>query len=207
MAGLASDIAFTPAIKAEQARRGSRPQYERMERMKGWPTTVNEDLAATIAETRSFFLATASADGQPYIQHRGGPPGFLKILDEKTLAFADFGGNKQYITVGNLSENPKAYIFIMDYVNLRRAKLWGTAKVIEGDDALLEMLSDPGYRARPERVIVFTLEAWDRNCPQHIPRMLPFDEVKDAIGRLQTRIAELEAENGRLQEKIATDVH
>jgi len=204
---VASDIAFTPAVKAEQARHGSRLQYERMERLRGWPTTVTDDLAERIAETRSFYLATASADGQPYVQHRGGPAGFLKVLDEKTLAFADFGGNKQYITVGNLGENAKAFIFIMDYVNLRRAKLWGTAKVVEGDDALLSQLSDPGYRGRPERAIVFTLEAWDLNCPQHIPRMLPFDDVKDAIGRLQSRIADLEAENQRLQDELAAAAH
>lgn len=205
MAGIASDIAFTPAVKAEQVRHGSRQQYERMERLRGWPTTVTDDLAERIAEVRSFYLATASADGQPYVQHRGGPAGFLKVLDEKTLAFADFGGNKQYITVGNLGENAKAFIFIMDYVNLRRAKLWGTAKVVEGDDELLSKLGDPGYRGRPERAIVFTLEAWDLNCPQHIPRMLPFDDVKDAIGRLQSRIAALEADNARLQSLAAAD--
>jgi predicted pyridoxine 5'-phosphate oxidase superfamily flavin-nucleotide-binding protein len=202
MTVVASDIAFTPAIKAEQARHGSRQQYERMERSRGWPTTVTEELAERLAQTRSFYFATANADGQPYIQHRGGPPGFLKVIDEKTLAFADFGGNKQYITVGNLGENPKAHIFVMDYVNRQRAKLWGTAKVVEGDDALLSMLADPSYRAKPERAIVFTLEAWDLNCPQHIPRMLPFDEVKDAIERLQSRISELEAENARLLNAI-----
>lgn len=199
MSAIASDIAFTPSVKAEQAKRGSRTQYEGMERRGGWPSTVTPDLAAFIAEVRSFYFATASADCQPYIQHRGGPAGFLKILDEKTLAFADFGGNRQYITIGNLAENPKAHIFIMDYVHQRRVKLWGKARVIEDDDALLSRLSDPGYRGRPERVIAFTIEAWDRNCPQHIPRMLPFDEVRDAIGRLQARIGELEAENARLQ--------
>jgi predicted pyridoxine 5'-phosphate oxidase superfamily flavin-nucleotide-binding protein len=195
---IASDIAFTPSVKAEQAKRGSRLQYERMERSRGWPSTVTPDLTAFIAEARSFYLATASAEGQPYIQHRGGPPGFLKILDDKTLAFADYVGNRQYITIGNLAENPKAYIFIMDYVHQRRVKLWGTAKVIEGDEDLLSKLSDPGYRARPERVIVFTIEAWDQNCPQHIPRMLPFDEVSEAFGRMQKRIADLETENARL---------
>jgi hypothetical protein len=207
MAATASDIGFTPSVKAEQVRRGSRSGYERMEQRGGWSTTVEADLAEMIAETRSFYLATASAEGQPYIQHRGGPAGFLKILDEKTLAFADFSGNKQYITIGNLAENPKAYIFIMDYVHQRRTKLWGTAKVVEGDDALLATLSDPSYRARPERAIVFTLEAWDGNCPQHIPRMLPFDEVKDAIVRLQTRISDLEAENKKLRNEIGSGVH
>lgn len=195
---ITSDVAFTPSVKAEQAKRGSRLQYERMERSRGWPSTVTPDLTAFIADARSFYLATASAEGQPYIQHRGGPAGFLKILDDKTLAFADYVGNRQYITIGNLAENPKAYIFIMDYVHQRRVKLWGTAKVIEGDDDLLSKLSDPGYRARPERVIVFTIEAWDQNCPQHIPRMLPFDEVAEAFGRMQKRIADLETENARL---------
>ncbi len=194
-----SDIAFTPSVKAEQSRRGSRSQFERMEKMKGWPSTVTPDLAAFIADARSFYLATASADGQPYVQHRGGPKGFLRVLDDKTLAFADYGGNRQYLTVGNLAENPKAFIFVMDYVRARRAKLWGTAKVVEGDEALLSKLTDPRYRAAPERAIVFTLEAWDRNCPQHIPRMLPFEDVASAIGRLEQRIADLEAENAQLK--------
>lgn len=196
----ASDVAFSPSVKAEQVRHGSRAQYERMEQGKGWSSTITPDLAASIAEARSFYLATASAEGQPYIQHRGGPRGFLRALDDKTLAFADYRGNRQYITTGNLAENPRAYIFIMDYVRQRRTKLWGTAKVVEGDEALLSKLIDPGYRAMPERAIVFTLEAWDRNCPQHIPRMLPFDEVAAAIGRLEKRISDLEAENARLRE-------
>lgn len=196
----ASDIAFSASVKAEQMRHGSRTQYERMEQSKGWSSTITPDLAASIAETRSFYLATASADGQPYVQHRGGPPGFLHALDDKTLAFADYRGNRQYITTGNLAENPRAYIFIMDYVRQRRAKLWGTAKVVEGDEALLSKLIEPGYRAVPERAIVFTLEAWDRNCPQHIPRMLPFDDVAAAIGRLKERISDLEAENTRLRQ-------
>jgi len=196
----ASDVAFSPSVKAEQVRHGSRAQYEHMEQGKGWSSTITPDLAASIAEARSFYLATASAEGQPYIQHRGGPRGFLRALDDKTLAFADYRGNRQYITTGNLAENPRAYIFIMDYVRQRRTKLWGTAKVVEGDEALLSKLIDPGYRAMPERAIVFTLEAWDRNCPQHVPRMLPFDDVAAAIGRLEKRISDLEAENARLRE-------
>jgi predicted pyridoxine 5'-phosphate oxidase superfamily flavin-nucleotide-binding protein len=196
----ASDVAFSPSVKAEQVRHGSRAQYEHMEQGKGWSSTITPDLAASIAEARSFYLATASAEGQPYIQHRGGPRGFLRALDDKTLAFADYRGNRQYITTGNLAENPRAYIFIMDYVRQRRTKLWGRAKVVEGDEALLSKLIDPGYRAMPERAIVFTLEAWDRNCPQHIPRMLPFDDVAAAVGRLEKRISDLEAENARLRE-------
>lgn len=199
MAQAASDIAFTPSVKAEQAKRGSRRQYERMERLRGWSSTITPDLAAFVADVRSFYLSTTSADGQPYVQHRGGPPGFLRPLDDKRLAFADYAGNKQYITIGNLAENEKAFIFIMDYVHQRRVKLWGTAKVVENDDALLSQLIDPRYRAAPERAIVFTVEAWDRNCPQHIPRMLPFDEVAAAIGRLQTQIKNLETENASLK--------
>jgi predicted pyridoxine 5'-phosphate oxidase superfamily flavin-nucleotide-binding protein len=200
----ASDIAFSPSVKVEQVRHGSRPQYERMERSKGWPTTITSDLATSIAETRSFYLATASAGGQPYVQHRGGPPGFLRALDDKTLAFADYRGNRQYITAGNLAENPRAFISIMDYVHQRRTKLWGTARVVEGDEALLSKLIDPSYRAVPEQAIVFTLEAWDRNCPQHIPRMLPFEDVAAVIGRLEKRISDLEAENARLREPETT---
>jgi predicted pyridoxine 5'-phosphate oxidase superfamily flavin-nucleotide-binding protein len=199
MAVSASDVAFTASVKAEQAQRGSRAQFERMEAIRGWPSTITPDLAAFIAGVRSFYLSTASADGQPYVQHRGGPPGFLRALDEKTLAFADYAGNRQYITLGNLAENGKAFIFIMDYVRQRRVKLWGAAKVVEGDAALLSQLVDPRYGAAPERAIVFTIEAWDRNCPQHIPRMLPFDDVAVANGKLEQRIADLEAENARLR--------
>jgi predicted pyridoxine 5'-phosphate oxidase superfamily flavin-nucleotide-binding protein len=199
MRPVASDVAFTPSVKAEQLRRGSRAQFERMEKLKGWPSTITPDLAAFIAEARSFYFATASADGQPYVQHRGGPKGFLRVLDEKTLAFADYAGNRQYITAGNLAENPKAFIFIMDYIRARRAKLWGTAKVVEDDEALLTSLTDPAYRATPERAIVFTLEAFDRNCPQHIPRMLPVDDVAAAVSHLEQRISVLEAENSALR--------
>ena len=195
----ASDVAFSSSVKAEQVRHGSRPQYERMERNKGWVSTITPDLAACIAETRSFYLATASAGGQPYVQHRGGPPGFLRALDDKTLAFADYRGNRQYITAGNLAENPRAFIFIMDYVHERRTKLWGTAKVVEGDAALLSKLVEPGYRAVPYPRPKTPTGEEDRNCPQHIPRMLPFEDVAAAIGRLEMRISDLEAENARLR--------
>ena len=164
-----SDVAFTPAVKAAQERRGSRESYARMEAKGGFRTAIAPDLAAFLAaETRSFYLATASADGQPYVQHRGGPPGFLRVIDERTLGFADFKGNRQYITTGNLAENPRAYIFVMDYVQRRRVKLWGRAHVLEDDAALLARLWPEGYAARPEQVILFEIEAWDTNCPQHI---------------------------------------
>ena len=152
-----------------------------MEAKGGWRTAITPDLAGFLAEVRSFYLATASADGQPYIQHRGGPPGFLRVLDEHTLGFADFKGNRQYITTGNLAENTKAFIFVMDYAQRRRVKLWGRARVVEGDAALLARLWPEGYEARPEQVILFEVEAWDTNCPQHIPQMFHAEDVARTI--------------------------
>ncbi len=194
-----SDIAFTPSVKAVQERRGSRQGYAHMEAKGGWATTLSPDVAAFIAQVRSFYLGTASNDGQPYIQHRGGPKGFLHALDEQTLAFADFRGNRQYITTGNLAENPRAFIFLMDYANRRRVKLWGSARVVEDDPQLMQRLTVEGYQARPEQVIVFTLEAWDVNCPQHIPQMFFAEDIKGAVDRLKDRIAQLEQENAALR--------
>ena len=187
-----SDIAFTPAVKIVQAAKGSRGSYAKVER-RGWQTYVTPDLAEVLAGLDMFYLGTASADGQPYIQHRGGSPGFLKVLDERTLVFADFAGNRQYITLGNLSENPRAFIFLMDYANRQRVKLWGTAKVVEEDPALLEQLSDPDHSGKVERAIVFTIEAWDINCPQHIHQRYAHRQIKPVIDGLKARIAELEA--------------
>lgn len=189
-----SDIAFTPAVKAEQVRRGSRAQIERMEQSRGWPSTVTADLVAVLQSTRSFYLGTASAAGQPYIQHRGGPAGFLRVVDEKTLGFADLAGNRQYITAGNLAENPHAFIFIMDYARRRRVKIWGNARVVEGDEALLAALRPNEGRLVAERVILFTIEAWDRNCPQHIPQLVAIEDVEERITSLLSRIGELERE-------------
>jgi predicted pyridoxine 5'-phosphate oxidase superfamily flavin-nucleotide-binding protein len=188
-----SDVAFTPAVKAIQTRKGSREAYARVEE-RGWRTEIDEDLAARLADTNSFYFATASGDGQPYIQHRGGPKGFVKILDKSTIAFADYSGNQQYITQGNLSENAKAYIFVMDYAHRRRVKIWGDARVVDDDPALLEALMPKGYRARPEQVIVFKIAAWDTNCPQHIPQKFDAADVAAALAARDARIAELEAE-------------
>lgn len=163
-----SDIAFTPAVKSIQTRLGSRESYQRMEEGRGWSSTISPDLEQFIGQRDSFYLATASADGQPYIQHRGGPAGFLRVLDESTLAFADFSGNQQYISTGNLSENDKVSLFLMDYPNRRRVKIWGRARVVENDEALVKKVADESYAANPERAIVITVEAWDINCPQHI---------------------------------------
>ncbi len=195
MASPISDIAFTPSVKAAQKRRGSRKAYERMETRGGWHDRVTLDLAEFIAERDSFYLGTASADGRPYIQHRGGTKGFLKVLDDRTVAFADFSGNRQYITLGNLAENDKAFIFLMDYPNQRRIKIWGTAEVVEDDATLLKRLSDPASRGRPERAIRFHVEAWDVNCPSHITPRYTEDEVQSLVKHLHDRITELEAEN------------
>jgi uncharacterized protein len=196
----ASDVAFSPAVKQIQTRKGSREHYSHQEE-RGWRTEVDDNLAAFLAEANSFYLATASADGQPYIQHRGGPKGFLKVLDKHTLAFADFAGNRQYITQGNLSENPKAYIFVMDYAHRRRVKIWGEARVVEGDSALVQSMMPKGYRARGEQVILFTISAWDTNCPQHIPQKFDAADVAAALAARDARIAELEAELAALKGK------
>jgi predicted pyridoxine 5'-phosphate oxidase superfamily flavin-nucleotide-binding protein len=193
-----SDIAFTPAVKAVQVAKGSRPIYAKVER-RGWRTRVTPDLAEFLAGQDMFYLGTASAEGQPYIQYRGGSPGFLKVLDDRTLAFADFGGNRQYITLGNLSENPKAFIFLMDYANQQRVKLWGTAKMVEDDAELLDRLRDPDYPGEVERAIVFTVEAWDINCHQHIHKRFSQREIQPVIDELQGRIAELEEALAKLR--------
>jgi hypothetical protein len=199
---VSSDVAFTPAVKAVQSRKGSREAYARVEGRGGWRTEIDEDLAAFIGEQTSFFLATASADGQPYIQHRGGPAGFIRILDKSTLALADFRGNQQYITQGNLSENPKAYIFLIDYVNRRRVKIWGEARVVEDDPALVASLMPRGYRAKSDQAILFKVTAWDTNCPQHIPQKLDVADVAAVIGARDERIAALEAEVAQLRQRL-----
>ncbi len=194
-----SDVAFSPAVKAAQSRLGSREGYARMEAKGGWRDTITPELAQFIAERDSFYIATASADGQPYIQHRGGPKGFLKVLDDRTLGFADFAGNRQYISLGNLSENDRAQLFLMDYAGRRRIKIWGRARVVEDDPALVDRLMDPGYKARPERAFVFEVEAWDVNCPQHITPRYTEAEIAPVIARLQRHVAELETELANLR--------
>jgi len=198
-----SDVAFSPAVKAIQTRKGSREAYAHVEETRGWRTEVDDNLASFLSETTSFYLSTASADGQPYIQHRGGPKGFIKVLDKNTLAFADFAGNQQFITQGNLSENNKAHIFIMDYAHRRRVKIWGEAKIVEDDPALTRSLMPQGYRARPEQVIMFEIKAWDTNCPQHIPQKFDAADVAAALASRDTRIAELEAELARVKGEAA----
>ena len=194
-----SDVAFTDTVKALQRSRGSRRAYERMEEGGSWETRITPSLREFIASRRSFFIATANRQGQPYIQHRGGPPGFLRVVDDRTLAFADFAGNRQYITLGNLAENAKAHLFLIDYAQRRRIKIWGEARAVEGDEKLVASLMSEGYKARPERAILFTIVAWDSNCPQHIPRMFEAAEVETLLAQRDESIAALEKELAMLK--------
>jgi predicted pyridoxine 5'-phosphate oxidase superfamily flavin-nucleotide-binding protein len=198
-----SDIAFTPAVKSIQSTKGSRAGYARMERAGGWQTSVTPELEEFLADLDMFYLGTTNAEGQPYIQYRGGPAGFLKVLDEHTLGFADFGGNRQYITLGNLSENPKAFLFLMDYANRQRLKVWGTARVVEGDAALEARLGDPAYPGKVERAILFKIAAWDVNCQQHIHQRFSSRQIAPVIEQLQERIADLESEVNALRSAVS----
>jgi uncharacterized protein len=197
-----SDVAFTPTVKAIQIRNGSRRAYARMEEGEGWKTTITPDIAAFIAEQTSVFLGTANAAGRPYIQHRGGPAGFLHVLDDKTIAFADVQGNRQFITLGNLAENPKAHLFLIDYAHRQRVKIWGEARVVEDDPALLEKLMPPDQKSRGERVILFRVTAWDANCPQHIPQRFEAADLALTLDERDRRIAELEQEVAGLKAKL-----
>jgi hypothetical protein len=194
-----SDIAFTPMVKAIQARHGSRALYAKTEARGGFRTAITDDLVAFLGEIDTAYLATSNAAGQPYAQHRSGPKGFIAAIDGQTLAFADFAGNRQYVSTGNLAENDKAFLFLMDYAHRRRVKIWGHARVVEDDPALIARLMPEGYRARGEQVILFTVAAWDMNCPQHIPQKIDAGDVAAAIGRLEARIAVLETENLQLK--------
>jgi len=193
-----SDRVFTPAVRRAQAERGPAEAYQKRI-AEGFPERITPELAAFIAEQDTAFLGTATADGAPYIQHRGGPKGFIKVIDERTLGFADYRGNRHYITVGNLSENDRAYLFLLDPARRQRIKLWGRARIVENDPELVERLFDKGYRARPERVILFTVDAWDANCSSHIVTRFTESEIEQALSVVQTKIAELQAENLRLR--------
>ncbi len=197
-----SDIAFTSSVKAIQARKGSREAYARMERGGGWSHTIAAELGEFIAAQTSVFLATVNAAGQPYIQHRGGPAGFLRVLDAQTIAFAEFRGNRQFITSGNLGENNRAFLFLIDYTQRRRIKIWGTARVVEDDAALVATLMPAGYKARPEEAIVFTVEAWDENCSQHIPQRFEAADVARALAERDAVIAERDARIAVLEAEL-----
>jgi predicted pyridoxine 5'-phosphate oxidase superfamily flavin-nucleotide-binding protein len=194
-----SDVAFTPSVKAVQARKGSRDRYLRMEQNGSWETRITPDLRTFIEAQTSVFFATVNAAGQPYVQHRGGPPGFLRVLDDHEIGFVDYAGNRQYVTLGNLADNPKAFLFLIDYAHRQRVKLWGSARVVEGAADLTAKLMPEGYRARPEQVILFTVSAWNANCAQHIPQRFEAADVAAALAARDQRIAALEAEVKRLR--------
>jgi uncharacterized protein len=198
----ASDIAFTPTVKALQARKGSRRAYAHMEEAGSWETEITPELAAFIAAQRSVFLGTVNAEGQPYIQHRGGPPGFLRVLDSRTLGFVDFAGNRQFISSGNLAENTKAHLFLIDYSMRKRVKIWGEAHAEEATPELLARLMPDGYKAKPEQIMLFRIHAWDENCPQHIPQRFEAADVQAALDAKDRRIAGLEAELERLRNPL-----
>lgn len=206
LSGYPSDLAFSPTVKAIQERKGSRRAYAKQEEGGSWQTKITPDLADFIADQTSIFFATANLDGQPYIQHRGGPAGFLKVLNETTIGFADYSGNRQYITLGNLADNPKAYLFLIDYAHRRRVKIWGRARVVEGDAALLDALMPVGYKARPEQVILFDVATFDFNCPQHIPQRFEAADVARVLAERDNRIAELEAEVRLLRQQPPDDM-
>ncbi len=198
-----SDVAFTDAVKAVQERRGSRRAYRRLEEKGGWRTSVTPELAQFIAERDSLYFGTCNSEGQPYIQHRGGPKGFLRVIDEKTLGFADYSGNRQYITTGNLAQNDRAFLFLLDYAQRRRIKIWGRARIVEGDAALIARLMPKDYPAQAEQAIFFTIAAWDANCPQHIPQKFDAADLDAAVAPLYARIATLETEIVRLRAILA----
>ena len=199
MTAFISDIAFTPAVKEQQRLKGSREIYKKQMLHSDWQTNVTSELARFVAARNSFYLATVSETGHPYIQHRGGPTGFLRVLDDQRLAFADFAGNRQYISIGNIDGNDRVHLFLMDYTNSQRIKIWGRAQVIEDDAELLDRLAEPDYRGRPERAFVITVDAWDVNCPQHIPALHSEDTIRAVTAKLTQRIVQLEAENAELK--------
>jgi len=199
----ASDVAFSASVKAVQVARGSRAMFAEKDAAGGWKAEISDDLAGFISEVTTCYLATASADGQPYVQHRGGPAGFLRVIDRQTIGFVDYKGNRQYITTGNLGDNEKVHLFLMDYENRRRVKIWGTARVVEGDGELAARLFPHGYRAKWEQVILITVAAWDINCSQHIPQMFHASDVAATVQTFQARVREMDEEIARLRTQIA----
>lgn len=207
MSNAFADIAFTPSVQAAQQRDGSRSNYAGDLERSG--EIVNHNLGeaevAFIAAQRSFYLATVSETGWPYVQHRGGPVGFLKVQDQNTVAFADFAGNRQFVSVGNLAGNDRAAMILVDYGRRVRLKLLGRLHIrdLARGDSLSQQLITPGYRARAQRAFVMTVEAFDWNCPQHIPQRFEAEDVTQALAERDARIAELESQIAELESQIA----
>ena len=188
-----SEVVFSPSVKAIQSARGTRERYAKFEAKGGFQTKIDSRLRSALSEANSSYFVTASTSGQPYAQHRGGPRGFIRVVDEHTIGFADYSGNRQYITIGNLAENPQAFLFLMDYVHCRRVKIWGRARVVENDAALNRRLMPDGAEGHPEAAILFEIHAWDTNCPQHIPQKFDADTVAAALAERDAEIARLKA--------------
>lgn len=196
MARAFTEVAFTDAVKAMQIRYGSRQAYSKFDHAENRRDSLNEQEIVFLSERDSFYMASIGENGWPYVQHRGGPKGFLKVLDEKTIGFADFRGNRQYISVGNLSVDNRVSLFFMDYANRQRLKLWARASLVREDEdaALIAHLADPDYEAKVERGIIMTIEALDWNCPQHIAQRYTKAEVDSLINPLLDEIHRLKAQ-------------
>ncbi|HYP13873.1 MAG TPA: pyridoxamine 5'-phosphate oxidase family protein [Bryobacteraceae bacterium] len=206
MADHYGSIIFTPAIKALQEKYGSRRQYERKERNSSSPDRLGPEESLFIAERDSFYMATVGATGWPYVQYRGGPKGFLKVVDDQTIGFADFRGNKQFISTGNLATDNRVALIMVDYAFQARLKLLGRAEIFSGEAARewIERLREPGYQAVIERAYIIRVEAFSWNCPQHIQQRFTADQIRDVLEPYELRLRELEEENKELRENRRT---
>ena len=208
MARAFAEIAFTPAVRAAQQRQGSAAMYDRMLAPEADPANLLGPEEAAFVEARDgFYQATTSETGWPYVQFRGGPAGFLKVLDQRTIAYADFRGNRQYVSAGNLAGDDRISMILMDYPNRRRLKVMGRARLVEkdADPDLVASLHVDGYRARPERAVVITVEGLDWNCPQHIPVRLTREELEPHLAPLKDELSRLQAENAALEAASSTN--
>mgnify|MGYP002624177424 CR=1 FL=1 len=206
MARAFAEIAFTPKVLEEQARQGSAPSYAKFLEAQAEPgDAVGPAEADFISRRDGFFQASVAENGWPYVQFRGGPVGFLKVLDDKTLAYADFRGNRQYLSVGNLRADDRVSLILVDYPNRRRLKVWGHARIVdrEEDRALVSRLHDPAYRALPERAVIIKVAALDWNCPQHLPQRFTLEELEPALAPLRAELERLRAENAALRGAVA----
>ncbi|MEP0942944.1 MAG: pyridoxamine 5'-phosphate oxidase family protein [Rhizobiaceae bacterium] len=200
-----ADITFTPSVLAEQTHNGSAEHYASfLDPDEASGNRIGPAEKQFISERDGFYQATVSGNGWPYVQFRGGPRGFLRVMDEQTIAYADYRGNRQYLSTGNLRDDDRVSLILMDYPNRRRLKVWGRAKLIgaKEDALLLTKVKDPDYRALPERIVVITIEALDWNCPQHIPQRLTVEEFDAQLKPIRIEMAQLRAENEALKAKL-----
>jgi predicted pyridoxine 5'-phosphate oxidase superfamily flavin-nucleotide-binding protein len=197
-----ADIAFTPAVQAQQERHGSRRQYARMQARASGNAGLGDAQAQFLQHADSFYLASVSETGWPYVQHRGGPAGFLKVVSPSRLAFADFAGNRQYVSTGNVSVDDRVAMIVMNYARRQRLKLLGHLRFSDAGDAdpqLVAAVVSAGYPGRVERIGVIEVEAFDWNCSQHITQRFTLEQVEQAAAPLRARIAQLESELAALR--------